>query len=80
MSGKIMAPVPLPEAAIPSAIAFFFCQYDPITATAGMYKMPIPRPVHNPYARKICQYVLATLVKKVPSTTSVEPRSTVHCA
>lgn len=71
--GNTMLPVPLPEAAIPSAIALFFFQYKPMTATAGMYRMPMPRPVHRPCARKVCQYVVARLVMKVPRRSSPTP-------
>jgi hypothetical protein len=48
-----------------------------MTLTQGMKSNPSPRPVHTPWARKICQYSVAKLVARIPRTERRVPVQTV---
>lgn len=73
VAGKMTLPKPVPVAEMASAEDRFVTKYELMTDSGGMKMMPRPNPVHNPWARKICQYSLQRLVMKVPNTTINEP-------
>lgn len=67
IAGKISPPVALPHAVIPMARPLFLLKYVDTVATVGQKRQPLPRPMHMPWARNSCQYLVQTDVVKMPS-------------
>lgn len=76
VAGNAMAPVPVPAEAIVRASDFLRSKYELTMVVEGIHMRPRPRPVIKPCARRICQYSVVKLVRKVPRTTITEPTST----
>ncbi len=72
-AGNTTLPNPVPVAEIARADDLLFKKYELITDSGGMKITPSPNPVHNPCARKICQYSVHKLVMNVPNTTRNDP-------
>lgn len=77
IAGNDTLPTDVPTAETARAKALFFSKYELRMEIAGINVTPSPMPMHTAWARKICQYVLARLVIKVPNTAKNVPTATV---
>lgn len=58
---------------IPNAIALFLSNQIPTSARLGIYNSPAPNPIHIPWLRNTCQYVVLKLSIMIPKTTRKLP-------